>query len=102
MLRHHVGVSSGALGHKDADIITLKEDGSVRFNSSWKYSPEERNDANVHERQDALAKMKNTKPKVQSCLACEHGINVNLGLKHTFEFRQTILPSLSKQTASGR
>ena len=25
-----------ALGHKDADIITLMEDGSVRYNGSWK------------------------------------------------------------------
>ena len=38
--------------------------------------------------------MKNTKPEVQGCLACEHGINVNLGRKHTFECRQTILPVL--------
>ena len=68
-----------ALGHKDTDIITLIEYGSVRFNGSWKYSPEGRNDANVHELQSALADMKNTKPKVQGCLACEHGINVNLG-----------------------
>ena len=81
-----------ALGHKDTDIITLIEYGSVRFNGSWKYSPEGRNDANVHELQSALADMKNTKPKVQGCLACEHGINVNLGRKHTFECRQTILP----------
>ena len=84
----------GASGHKDADIINLMEDGSVRYNGSWQYSPERRNDANVHELQSALAKMKNTKPKVQSCLACEHGINVNLGRKHTFECRQTILPFL--------
>ena len=28
------------------------------------------------------------------CLACEHGINVNLGRRHTFECRQTTLPSL--------
>ena len=28
------------------------------------------------------------------CSACEHGINVNLGRKHTFECRQTFLPSL--------
>ena len=38
--------------------------------------------------------MKNTKPKVQGCLLCEHGNNVNLGRKHTFECRQTVLPSL--------
>ena len=71
------------------------EDGCVGYNGSWKYSPEGRSDANVHEHQSALAKMKNTKPKVQGCLACEHGINVNLGRKHTFESRQTILPSLA-------
>ena len=29
-----------ALGHKDADIITPIEDGRVRYNGSWKYSPE--------------------------------------------------------------
>ena len=57
-----------ALGHKDADIITLMEDGSVRYNGS-----KGRTDANVHELKSALAKMKNTKPKVQGCLACEHG-----------------------------
>ena len=38
--------------------------------------------------------MKNTKPKVRGCLACEHGINVSLGRKHTLECRQTIIPSL--------
>ena len=43
---------------------------------------------------DLLPKMKNTKPKVQGCLACEHGINVSIGRKHTFACRQTILPSL--------
>ena len=31
---------------------------------------------------------KYTNQKVQSCLACEHGINVNLGRKHTFDCRQ--------------
>ena len=61
------------------------------INGSWIYSPEECSDANVHELQSALAKMKNTKPKVQGCLACEHRMNVNLGRKHTFECRQTIL-----------
>ena len=53
-----------ALGHKDADIITLMEDGSVWFHGSWKYSPEGRNAANDHELQNALAKMKTTKPLV--------------------------------------
>ena len=47
-----------ALGHTDADIITLMEDGIVRKNGSWKYSPERRSVANVHELQSALAKMK--------------------------------------------
>ena len=83
-----------ALGHKDADIITLMEDGSVLYNGSWKNSPEGRSDANVHELQSALTNMKNTKPKVQGCLACEYGINVSLGRRHTFECRHTILPSL--------
>ena len=36
------------------------------FNGSWKYSPEGRSDANDHELQSALTKMKNTKPKVQA------------------------------------
>ena len=83
-----------SLGHRDADIITLMEDGSVRFNGSWKYSPERRNAEHVHELQSALAKMKNTKPKVQGCLECAHGINVSLGRKHALECRQTILPLL--------
>ena len=72
------------LGHKDADIVTLMEDGSVRYDGSWKYSPEGRSDANVHEHQSALAKMKKTRnQRCQGCLACEHGITVNLGRKHT-------------------
>ena len=45
-----------ALGHKDADIITLMEDGSVRYNGSWKYSPEGHSDANVHELQSAITR----------------------------------------------
>ena len=53
-----------------------------------------RSEANDHELQSAPAKIENTKPKVQGCLECEHGINVNLGRKHTVECRQTILPSL--------
>ena len=51
-----------ALGHKDADIITLMEDGSVRYNGSWKYSPERRSETNDRELQDALKLIKNTKP----------------------------------------
>ena len=38
--------------------------------------------------------MKSTKPVAQGCLACEHGINVSIGRKHTFACRQTSLPSL--------
>ena len=83
-----------ALGHKDADIVSLMGDGSVRYNGSWKYSPEGCSVANDHELQDALAKMRNTQPKVRGCLACEHGIHVKFGRKHTFECRQKILPSL--------
>ena len=86
-----------ALGHKDALIITLMEDGSVRNNISWKCSPEGRSVANDHELQTALGKMKNTKPKVQDCLACEHGINVNLVRKHTFDGR----PSRERELAHG-
>ena len=70
-------------------LFTLVEDGSVWYNGSWKYSPEGRSVANDHEFQNALAKMKNTKAKVQGCLACEHRIKVNLGGKHTFECRQS-------------
>ena len=70
------------------------EDGNVMYNGSWKYSPEGHRVANDREFQSALAKMKNTKPKVQGCLTCEHGINVSIGRKHTFACRQTILPSL--------
>ena len=48
------------------------------------------------ERESQLARnlLKNTKSKVQGCLACEHGINVNLGRRHTDECRHTTLPSL--------
>ena len=70
------------------------EDGSVRYNGSWKCSPEGRSAANVRELESAVTQMKNTKPEVQSHSACEHGINVNPGRKHTFECRQTILSSL--------
>ena len=82
-------------GHKDADIVTLMEDGSVRYDGSWKYSPEGRSDAKVHEHQSALAKMKKHETKGARLLGpVTHGINVNLGRKHTFECRQTILRSL--------
>ena len=83
-----------SLGHRDADILTLMEDGSVRYNGSWKYSPDGRNVANDHALENALAKMKNTTRKVQGCQACGHGINVSLSRKHTFDCRQPILPSL--------
>ena len=56
-----------ALGHKDADIITLMEDASVRYNGSWKYSPEGRTVANDHELQNALGRMKATKIYVEGC-----------------------------------
>ena len=58
-----------ASGHKDADIITFRRDGSVRKNGSWKYSRERRCFANDHELQKALEKMKNTKHTVQGCLS---------------------------------
>ena len=83
-----------ALGHNVADIVTLMEDGRVRDNGAWKYSPQENSEKNTREIQSVLAKMKNTKPKVQGCSACEHGISVNLCRKHTVQRRQTILPSL--------
>ena len=70
------------------------EDGSVRYNRSWKYSPERRSETNGRELQDAVKLMENTKPKVQGCLACGCGINVNLGRRHTVQCRQTTLPSL--------
>ena len=49
---------------------------------------------NDPELQGALLKMKNTEPKVQGCLACERGINASLARQHTFDCRQTVLPSL--------
>ena len=55
-----------SLGHKDRDIITLMKDGSVRYNGSWKYSPEGRSAGKDHELQSALAKMKKHKCKVVS------------------------------------
>ena len=47
-----------SLGHKDPDIITLMEDENVRYNGSWKYSPEGRSAGKDHELQSALAQMK--------------------------------------------
>ena len=79
-------------GQKETDIITIMEGGSVRCNVSWKYTFEGRSDVNDRELHNALAQMRFTNPKVQSCLACEHGIYVRLGRKHTVEFRQTIHP----------
>ena len=72
-----------AHGHKDADIITLMEDGSVRYNGSWKYSAEGRSETSEHELQDDLKLMTNTKPIVQGCLARKHGTDVYLGRRHT-------------------
>ena len=75
-----------AHSHKDVDIITLMEDGSVRYNGPWKYGTEARSDANVHELQSALTKMKKTRnQRCKGCLACEHGFNVILGRNHIFE-----------------
>ena len=54
-----------ALGHRDADIITLVEDGSVIYNRTWKYGPEGRSETHDRELQDAGKLMKNTKPKRQ-------------------------------------
>ena len=45
-----------ALGHKDADIITLMEDENVRHNGSWTYSPEGRNAVNVNELEECARK----------------------------------------------
>ena len=42
------------------------EDGSVRYNGSWKYSPEGRNVANDHELESALAKMKTQNRKCKA------------------------------------
>ena len=66
-----------ALGHKDADVVTLMEDGSVR----------KKRFVEIQYRKDAVMQTfmnfrmrsqrpKTTKLKVQDCLACEHGINV--------------------------
>ena len=52
-----------SLGHEDADVITLMEDGNVRYNGSWKFSPEGHSVANDHELQSALAKMEKHKTK---------------------------------------
>ena len=41
----------------------------------------------------AKSKMKNTKPKVQRCLRCEHRIRGDLGRKHTVDCRQTVHPT---------
>ena len=63
----------------------------MRYNGSWRYSPEGGSAENDHALQSALAKMINTKPEVQGCQACAHGIYVSLGRKHTVECRQTVL-----------
>ena len=56
LLPHLELVIVWALGQKDADIITLMEDGSVRYNGSWKYSHERRSETNDRELQDALGR----------------------------------------------
>ena len=48
------------LGHKNADVITLMDDGSVRYNGSWKYSPEGRSVANDHRRKTPVMKRDTT------------------------------------------
>ena len=53
------------LGHNDANIITLMEDGCVRCSSAWKYSPERRSVGNDHGLLNALGKMK--KHKTHRC-----------------------------------
>ena len=67
---------------------------ALRYNGSRKYSPEGRSETNGRKLQDARKLMKNTRPKMQGCPACEHGINVNLGRRHTHACRQTTLPFL--------
>ena len=54
-----------APGHRDVDIITLVEDGSVIYNRTWKYGPEGRSETHDRELQDARKLMKNTKQKKQ-------------------------------------
>ena len=61
------------------------KDGSVRDTGAWSYGPGANSNVNTPQLQDTLANMKNTKPKVQGCLACEHGMNVNIGQKHTLD-----------------
>ena len=51
------------------------------------------NETHERELQDVKL-MKNTKPKVQGCLACEHGLNVILFPRYTVECRHTTPPSL--------
>ena len=50
-------------------VITLMENGSVRYNGSSKYSPEGRRVANDHELQNVLGKMKTQN---QKCKAAWH------------------------------
>ena len=66
----------------------------MRHNGPWKYKSEGRSVANAHELQNAVAKMQNVKPKVRGCLACEHGITVNLGREQSYVDKQKLLPSL--------
>ena len=91
-----------ALGHKDADTITLIEDGSVRYNDSCKYSPEGRSVANDHGPQDALGKMNNTKPKMQSCLERANMESTSILIGNTRLIVDRQLFPISQHTACGR
>ena len=61
------------------------KDGSVRDTGARQHGPGVNSNVNTPQIQDTLANTKNTKPKVRGCLACEHGMNVNIGRKHTLE-----------------
>ena len=80
-------LESWSFGHKDADVITVMEDGRSEIQRFVEVQSRRDSVAKDYELQRALAKMKNTKPKVQGCLACEHGINVSIGRKNTFACR---------------
>ena len=82
------------LGHRDADIITLMQDGIVRCAGLWKYSPTHDTDAiDASTLNGARSEMKNTEAKVPGCMACEHGISFDRGRKHTVECRETVHPT---------
>ena len=50
-----------SLGHHDADIITLMQDGSGRYNGSWKYSPAHNSTEKDIELKGAMSKLWNAK-----------------------------------------